>query len=237
MSALVKFAFRGDELDVIPAEGTVYVSVRRVCEHLGLGYGSQTQKLHADPSLTVTKLVTQMPGDDQRREILCIDVRSLPLWLATIHPSKVKPAIREKLIAYKREAAEVVADHFLGARRQATEAAMVPVVDPPTQEALPETSEAIALAALSRLSSGHSDDIAELRETTRDHEERIEVVTTFANKIATHINEVISKRFERCEARIAALEASSEQTVQDLTALAESGSRIAAQWKKRQPKS
>ncbi|WP_437276426.1 phage antirepressor N-terminal domain-containing protein [Sorangium sp. So ce375] len=113
---LIKFNFYGDELDVFQAGTSTLVSIRRICEAIGLGYSSQLQKLRADESVCVTMIVTQMPGDDQAREIACVDVRSLPLWLATIHPSKVSHHIKDKLIAYKRECAEVLADHFLGPR-------------------------------------------------------------------------------------------------------------------------
>ncbi len=116
MSDLVQFQFHGDEIDVIPEEGEAWISVRRVCESLGIAFSPQRTKLANDDSISKTLIVTQVEDDDQSREIFCISVRSLPLWLATIHPSKVSDAAREKLVAYKREAAEVLADHFLGRR-------------------------------------------------------------------------------------------------------------------------
>jgi hypothetical protein len=123
MSAnIVPFAFDGDELHVVPGEGRAYVVVRAICEVLGVDFSSQLRKLKRDPSVCVAMFTTQMPDDDQRRETACLDVRSLPLWLAGIHPSKAKPAVREKLIRYKREAAEVLADHFLGRRAPAPSA-------------------------------------------------------------------------------------------------------------------
>lgn len=32
--------------------------------------------------------------DDQTRQLAAVDLRSLPLWLATIEPSRVKPEAR-----------------------------------------------------------------------------------------------------------------------------------------------
>ena len=119
---VVQFPFDGDELHVVPGEGQAHVILRRVCEALGLSYPAQLTKLKNDPSVCVAMIATQMPGDDQRREVACLDVRSLPLWLATVHPSKAKPGVREKLIRYRREAAEVLADHFLGKRAREPQA-------------------------------------------------------------------------------------------------------------------
>lgn len=111
---LVKFPFHGDELDVVPGEGVAHLVVRRVCEVLGVSYQGQIEKLKSDPSIGLKMILTPSAGGPQ--ETACIDIRSLPLWLATIHPSKVKPDVREKLVAYKRECAEVLAEHFLGRR-------------------------------------------------------------------------------------------------------------------------
>ncbi len=119
-TAITKFVFHGDELDVIPMGVEVYVAIRRVCEALGVSFSRQLRKLKTDPAISVVTMATQVENDDQRRDVACLELHSLPLWLATIHPSKVKPAVREKLVAYRRECAEVLADHFLGKRSAAT---------------------------------------------------------------------------------------------------------------------
>jgi hypothetical protein len=116
---LVKYEFEGDVLDVAPGDGEAHVVIRRVCEALGVSYQGQIGKLKTDPSICLKMILIQMPGDDQRREVACIDIRSVPLWLATIHPSKVKPEVRPKLVRYKTRCGEVLADHFLGPRRPA----------------------------------------------------------------------------------------------------------------------
>lgn len=125
MGALIPFDFRGDRLDVIPGDGTVHVSIRRACEALDISFPTQLVKLRADASVTVSMIET-VAADGITREAACIDLRSLPLWLATIHPSKVRPEVREKLVAYKRECADVLAEHFLGSRRSSPVAPVAP---------------------------------------------------------------------------------------------------------------
>jgi hypothetical protein len=66
---LTKFSFRGDELDVIPSDGTIHISIRRVCESLGVDVENQRKKLQSAPSISTVLITVQMPGDDQRREI------------------------------------------------------------------------------------------------------------------------------------------------------------------------
>lgn len=114
MTDLIKFDFQGDQLDVVPEGEKVWVGIRRVCESLGVSFSKQLRKLKSDPSMGVAFKATPSAGGIQ--ETACIDLRSLPLWLATIHPKRVRVDIAEKLIAYKRECADALADHFLGRR-------------------------------------------------------------------------------------------------------------------------
>jgi transcriptional regulator with XRE-family HTH domain len=58
--------------------------------------------------------LTQLPSDGQAREVFCISQDCLPMWLATIYASKVKPAVRPLLVAFQKECAQVLRDHFLG---------------------------------------------------------------------------------------------------------------------------
>lgn len=113
-AALVKFNFRGDDLDVVTAGTEAHIGIRRVCEALGIAFEPQIRKLKTDGGEGVIMMVT--PSDGGAQTTACLPIRSLPLWLATIHPSKVKLEAREKLIAYRRECAEVLADHFYGKR-------------------------------------------------------------------------------------------------------------------------
>lgn len=115
MTDVVPFTFDGDELQVAQEGDRVLVVVRRVCEVLGVDANTQQKRLRNDPSVTTVKL-TVVAEDGKQREMLCVDHRGFPLWLAKIHPSKVRPELRPKLVRYQREAAEVLAEHFIGPR-------------------------------------------------------------------------------------------------------------------------
>jgi hypothetical protein len=151
MSALARverFPFDGDELDVVPGEGQAHVVIKRVCEALGVAFQRQLVKLRSDPAAVITMMVTTGP-DGKTYRTACIDLRALPLWLAGIHLSKVKPAVRPKLLRYKRECADVLADHFLGKRRTMPEPAPVTAtVDDARLRLLEERTNVLATALL-----------------------------------------------------------------------------------------
>jgi len=104
--------FHGDQLQAIRTpEGKVLVSVRRICESLGIAAQSQLTKLRGASWACVTIIVTH---DDSGRsqELSLIELNSLPMWLATINPGKVAPEIREKLRQYQAECRDALARHF-----------------------------------------------------------------------------------------------------------------------------
>ncbi len=107
-----KYDFHGDTLDVIPDGDRLHVGIRAVCEALGVDFSTQLQKLKEKPWASVGFIPTQIEGDDQTRQIATVDLRSLPMWLATISTSKVATALREKLERYQLECAAVLAEHF-----------------------------------------------------------------------------------------------------------------------------
>jgi hypothetical protein len=61
-------------------------------------------------------MVTQMPGDDQRRLMTCLPLRKLPGWLMTISPNKVSPELRPKILAYQDECDDALWDYWTQGR-------------------------------------------------------------------------------------------------------------------------
>lgn len=109
--AMTKIPFHGDTLEAT-GDGE-WAAVKRICENLGIAPQSQSAKLKKKAWATTTMIVA-VAEDGKSREIFCVHRDSFAMWLATIEPSKVRPEIREKLIAYQKEAAEVLAAHFSG---------------------------------------------------------------------------------------------------------------------------
>lgn len=113
--AIVQVHIHGATYDVVQDHrGDVFVSVRRVCDVLGLTLQAQLVKLKGRPWACIAMIATQVGG--QRRDVAFIGLDALPMWLATIEPSRVRPEHRERLIVHQREAARVLRDHFFGPR-------------------------------------------------------------------------------------------------------------------------
>ena len=112
--------FHGDKVEgvkiVVGGKPKVYVLLRRLCENLGIDFASQTRKVsqwvEEFGESTVVKMTT-VAEDGKKREQLAIELDFLPVFLMSIKMKKVKPELREKLKAYKREAKEVLARYFI----------------------------------------------------------------------------------------------------------------------------
>lgn len=114
--SIVAVPFHGTTIDAVPdARGDVFVSIRRVCDALGVDYSGQLAKLKTKPWATVG-FISMVAGDGRDREQAFIDLDGLPMWLATIEPARVAERVRPMLVLYQREAARVLRDHFFGAR-------------------------------------------------------------------------------------------------------------------------
>ena len=127
-TAFVSVPFHGDTILAIQQpDGVVVVSIKKVCESLGIDYSTQLAKLK-QCEWAVMGMIPITDTNGRHRETSVIDLDSLPLWVVTIQPSKVAPGVREKLKAYQTEAAKVLAQYFLGPRSGLAPAEVDPVL-------------------------------------------------------------------------------------------------------------
>lgn len=109
---LIHVPFHETHLVAVAIDGQLHVSVRHVCDQLGVEVAAQLRKLHRKPWACVVMKDMQMPGDDQRRQVAFIDRRTLTMWLATIETSRVDVAVRPFLIELQNEAADALDAYF-----------------------------------------------------------------------------------------------------------------------------
>lgn len=111
---IVRVGFRGGEIEAVQLpDGSVWVSVRRVCEHLGIDPWNQQLKLKEQPwARTVIITVPDVRGHKQEAFMLHLD--NLPMWLTKINRNKVSPDTQPLLDAYQKEADGVLRDYFYG---------------------------------------------------------------------------------------------------------------------------
>lgn len=111
MSDIVKFDFYGDELDCVKEGEVLWISVKRICESLGIGSNTQIEKLKSKSWATNT-LIRSVDASGRNREQFFVDIDTIPMWLANIDEGRVSEQVRPKLIKYQKEAAKVLRDYF-----------------------------------------------------------------------------------------------------------------------------
>ena len=109
-TSLVHVPFYGTILFLVDVNGEPYTPMKPIVEGMGLDWGGQHKKITAVDSRwgCISLKGIEVPGDIQGRETLCMPLRKLPGWLMTIHPTRVKPEIREKIIQYQNECDDVL---------------------------------------------------------------------------------------------------------------------------------
>ncbi len=89
----------------------MWLSLPQLCSNLGIDIASQVRRLR-QKEWAVAVMMTATDARGIARETWCVHLDTLPMWLATIDVSRVAEKVRPKLIAYQKECAKVLADHF-----------------------------------------------------------------------------------------------------------------------------
>ena len=108
--------FHQHSLITVRHEGRVLVAMKPITDALGLDWSAQFRRLKRDPVLStcVAMMATQIPGDDQTREAIFIDLEYLNGWLFGIDANRVKPELRDTVIDYQKHCYHVLFQHFHG---------------------------------------------------------------------------------------------------------------------------
>ncbi|MBA2881805.1 hypothetical protein HNR65_002136 [Desulfosalsimonas propionicica] len=108
---LTPVSFHGDTIYTVEHEGEPYAPVRPIVENMGLAWPPQREKLRRQADRWgVTIIVTPSSGGSQ--ETVCIPVRKVAGFLATINHNKVKNGLRAKVLAYQRECDDALWDYW-----------------------------------------------------------------------------------------------------------------------------
>jgi hypothetical protein len=150
--------FHGDELIAVQQpDGTIFVLLAKVCENLGLARWPQTRRIQSHAVLSEGLIALTVETSGGAQNLLCLRLNLLPLWLSGVQVSRVKEELREKLIRYQTEAAEVLWQAFKS---------QIIVADDDDRALVPSTDAELAQLA----------QIAEMgRAITRMAEEQLEI--------------------------------------------------------------
>lgn len=112
----INVPFYGDSLFVVEHNGEPYTPMKPIIDGMGMDWASQFTKLKQRFKTSIVKITMQLPGDNQRRDIICLALRKLAGWLNTISPNKVRPEIRERVIQYQEECDDVLYEYWTKGR-------------------------------------------------------------------------------------------------------------------------
>ena len=110
-SAHLSVSFLDNTLTLIDRDGEPFVAMRPIVEGMGLNWASQTTKIKSRYASTVAEIAT-VADDGKNRPMLCLPLRKLAGWLMTIHPNKVRPELRERIVRYQAECDDVLWSHW-----------------------------------------------------------------------------------------------------------------------------
>lgn len=111
--------FYGGKIVSIIENKKIYVSVKSVCENLGMDKTqtrTQRAKLQNDEFLKGGLKFTPLSTNGGKQEVLVIELDYLPIWLAKINPARFDESLKQKLMIYQLRAKDVLAEAFLGKR-------------------------------------------------------------------------------------------------------------------------
>lgn len=113
---IVVVKFRGAELYGFEMGGIAFVALKPIVEALGLDWSSQLKRVQREQILSEGMVMMTIPssGGGGLQQMVCLRLNLLNGWLFAIDVSRVKEAIREKIVAYKRECYDVLHRHFSG---------------------------------------------------------------------------------------------------------------------------
>ena len=118
----------GDEvLAVRLPDGSVWLSLRALCENFGLARAMQAQRIKRNDVLAadLLEVLVETRGGEQTLQVLRLE--SVPYWVSTLQIKRVREEIREKLLQYKHWVVQKVYEAFI---REGLEEAVPPPVMP-----------------------------------------------------------------------------------------------------------
>lgn len=111
--------FEGKEITTVLVNEKVYVSVKSVCNNLGMDnkqYKAQKLKIRNDELLKVGIKLYPLNTGYGIKETMMLELDYLPIWLAKINPARFSDELKAQLLNYQLRAKDVLADEFLGKR-------------------------------------------------------------------------------------------------------------------------
>lgn len=104
--------FRGSKIETVEVGGQPHVALKPIVEGMGLDWNGQFQRIKRDAVLATCMCVTPIQVGGQRRDVSTLPLKLLQGFLFGIDANRVRPEIREAVIAYQRECYDALAAYW-----------------------------------------------------------------------------------------------------------------------------
>jgi hypothetical protein len=94
--------FHGSTLFVVPVNEEPFTPMKPIVEGMGLDWRAQAAKFRSNKERWGVVMIAT-PSDGGQQDAVCLPVRKLPAWMASINPKKVREEIRPRVILYQNE--------------------------------------------------------------------------------------------------------------------------------------
>ena len=112
--------FKNKKIRAIEENGKIYVSIKNVCDNLGMDlkqHKAQKLKIRNDELLKGGIKLYPLESKGGIQETMLLELDYLPIWLAKINPARFSDELKKELMDYQLKAKDVLAEAFLGKRR------------------------------------------------------------------------------------------------------------------------
>lgn len=105
--------FHGQSLPVIPQDDQLLVSIKPICENMGITWGSQYNRIKRNPILSEGIFIMKTPSNGGDQETICLPLGLLNGWLFGIDTKRIKDeAVRQRVLEYQRECYQVLFNYW-----------------------------------------------------------------------------------------------------------------------------
>lgn len=104
--------FNGSRILAVRNQGRDYVTIKPICDALGLDWSAQYRRMQRDEALAEAIAIMAIPSSGGNQEAVSLPLEMLNGWLFGISARRVRPELREKLKQYKLECYRVLFEHF-----------------------------------------------------------------------------------------------------------------------------
>lgn len=103
----------GIEIVTVNQDGGTFVPIKPICTAIGIDFAAQYNKIQSDEFLQpVIAIIATTGADGKTYDMVCLPLKYVYGWLATINPGKVAPDARETVTQYRRQCYDILYEHF-----------------------------------------------------------------------------------------------------------------------------